>query len=297
MFKHVIVGIDGERTDRDAVALAQAVAPHASFELMCVYPYSDRPTHGDLDAWAELLRDGAVRKLHQVRFEAGIPDAEVRAEPSYNPAKAIKRRAADTHADLIVLGAAAKTGFDRVVLGDVARGVLHGAPCPVLDVARSGESARATPQVIGVAYDRSPEAVQALHVSVSLARDLGARLEIVEALDDSPNPVVWGHPVADYLDSLVGPEDERMRAMAESLEVPATGAAIRGRTHRVLRELSTRVDLMVCGSRSWGTAGRVSFGSVADRLIHGSPCPVLVVPRGAEVEADGADDAVAEAAL
>lgn len=303
MFTHVIVGIDRERTDLDAISLAQAVAPHASLELVLVYPYSDRSADGDLDAWGELLRERAVRHLDQVRVDAEVPNATVRAEPGYNPAKALKRRALETNADLIVLGAAAKSGFDRVVIGDVARGVLHGAPCPVLDVARSHGSAATKPQVIGVAYDRSAEAVQALHVAIGIARDIGARLEIVEALDVSPSPAIWGYTVTEYLDSLVGPEHERMKAMADQLVVPATGAAVRGQTHRVLRELSTRVDLVICGSRTWGPAGRISFGSAADRLIHNAPCPVLVVPRGVEVDHnevildDDLEDVVPEAAL
>lgn len=300
MFKHVIVGIDGERTDRDAIELAQSVAPHATLEFVFVYPYSENEARGGLDAYGELLRDGALRRLEQVRADTRIPHAEIRAEPSFTPAKALKRRAKEAHADLIVLGAASKSGLDRVVIGDVARGVLHGAPCPVLDVARGHAEAHLKPKVIGVAYDRTPEAVQALQLAIELARDIGARLEIVEALDVSPSPAIWGYTVTEYLDSLVGPEDERMRLMAESLDVPATGRALRGHVNKVLRDLSTRVDLVVCGSRSWGAAGRIAFGGTADRLVHQSPCPVLVVPRGADVAPDQGEvgePSVAEAAV
>lgn len=300
MFKHVIVGIDGERTDRDAIELAGALAPHATLELVFVYPYSDNQARGSHDAYGELLRDGALRRLEQIRADARIPHAEIRAEPSFTAAKALKRRAAEAKADLIVLGAASKSNRDRVVIGDVARGVLHGAPCPVLDVARGHAEAHMKPKVIGVAYDRTPEAVKALHVAIELAGDIGARLEIVEALDVSPSPAIWGFTVTEYLDSLVAPEDERMQLMAEQLDVPATGHALRGHVNQVLRDLSTRVDLMVCGSRSWGTAGRIAFGGTADRLVHQSPCPVLVVPRGAEIasaEQGGATEpSVAEAA-
>jgi nucleotide-binding universal stress UspA family protein len=50
-----------------------------------------------------------------------------------------------------------------------------------------------------------------------------------------------------------------------------------------LDELATKVDLVVCGSRGWGAVRRVILGSTADRLIHSSPSPVLVVPRTAVV--------------
>jgi nucleotide-binding universal stress UspA family protein len=38
------------------------------------------------------------------------------------------------------------------------------------------------------------------------------------------------------------------------------------------------VDLIVIGKRGAGLAERVMLGSVADRLCHHSPVPVLVVP-------------------
>ncbi len=45
--------------------------------------------------------------------------------------------------------------------------------------------------------------------------------------------------------------------------------------------------LMVIGSSSRGELGRVSPGAVTDRLLHGSPCPVAVAPRGLALEAAG----------
>lgn len=41
---------------------------------------------------------------------------------------------------------------------------------------------------------------------------------------------------------------------------------------------SSSADLVVIGKRGAGLAERVVLGSVADRLTHHAPCPVLVVP-------------------
>ena len=38
--------------------------------------------------------------------------------------------------------------------------------------------------------------------------------------------------------------------------------------------------LIVVGSTHTGRAGRVLPGSTAERLLHGSPCPVAVAPKG-----------------
>jgi nucleotide-binding universal stress UspA family protein len=50
---------------------------------------------------------------------------------------------------------------------------------------------------------------------------------------------------------------------------------------RALHELAERdhVDLVVVGSSHVGALGRVMPGSTGERLLHGSPCPVAIVPR------------------
>lgn len=40
------------------------------------------------------------------------------------------------------------------------------------------------------------------------------------------------------------------------------------------------IDLVVVGSPHRGAVGRALIGSVAERLLHGSPCPVVAAPRG-----------------
>lgn len=287
MFELVLVGIDPLRVDRDAIAAAKSVAPSARLELVTVFPDSeDAERDRRVDARRALLHAGAMRRLEECREEAGLPDADLHVLPSYNPARGIKRRAREIGADLIVLGAAQTGEHRHVPLGDVARGVLHGAPCPVLGVARARSTARVKPALIGVAFDRSQESISALNLAVEIAMETGARLELVEALGLAPTPAIWGVNVREYLESLVGPENDRVRELAAALEVPATGSAVRDDPRVALRALSTRVDLMVCGSRSWGTAGRVAFGSTADHLMHHSPCPVLVAPRSERAPED-----------
>jgi nucleotide-binding universal stress UspA family protein len=60
---------------------------------------------------------------------------------------------------------------------------------------------------------------------------------------------------------------------------PARGVA------RAIEELKPR--LVVLGSSHRGRLGRVLPGSTAERLIHGAPCPVVVVPRDHAIPAAG----------
>lgn len=68
------------------------------------------------------------------------------------------------------------------------------------------------------------------------------------------------------------------------------GLDLEGVDHELIEELGDPVsrliavaeangaDMMVVGKRGAGLAERMLLGSVADRLCHLAPCPVLVVP-------------------
>lgn len=287
MIKTAIIGIGQDGFGREGIALARALAPQARLMLVSAFPY---PAHPDeaRDAhvgYREALRDRTTTMLGRVQATAGASDAECFAVPDTSPPHALKHFAAVHNADLIVLGSAHHGALGRITLGDVAHGVLQGATCPVL-VAPQRPSFRAgTPSRIGIAYDGSPEAEHALTLAVALADTLGGEVEIVQALDVGVIPQVWGWQVADYLHGLVTPAQERLDALAASLPVPARGLALQGATHAVLAQASAHVDLMVCGSRGWGPAARLAFGSVAERLMRDAAVPVIVVPRAADTAA------------
>ena len=62
----------------------------------------------------------------------------------------------------------------------------------------------------------------------------------------------------------------------ETVELESTSAA------RALHEAAEERDagLLVVGSTGRGAVGRLLPGSTAERLMHGAPCPIGVVPRG-----------------
>jgi nucleotide-binding universal stress UspA family protein len=82
-----------------------------------------------------------------------------------------------------------------------------------------------------------------------------------------------------------------------SLRAPAATPA------RGLHELaqSTQASLVVVGSTHTGRLGRVYPGSTGEKLLHGAPCAVAIVPRGYDdrpiervgVAYDGSDEAAA----
>ncbi|HEU5030301.1 MAG TPA: universal stress protein [Spirillospora sp.] len=79
---------------------------------------------------------------------------------------------------------------------------------------------------------------------------------------------------------------ERAAGRLAELDVPRSRTDLRVHAHRssgrglIEMAAATGADLIVIGSAPRGRRGRVAIGSTADQLLHGSPVPVLLAPRG-----------------
>ena len=294
MLHLIIAGIDGYDGGRDAAAFARALEPE-ELHLVSAYPVDGTRSRAALRAYDELLRGDTVRFLEAAAVDAGV-DAEIHAVPDISPARALQRQAEARHADLLVVGSCHRGKVGRVLLGDVSRSVLHGAPCPVAVVPHRHRATRGRVGTVVVADDGSPEAREALRFGARLRDDLGAKLVLVRSVgsisvvDSSPLFVDW--------DKIL--EDERaeaeadLRAALDGVGGDAEVQVVIGDAGAMLVRASEDADLVVTGSRGWGTLKRVALGSTSDHLVHHAACPVVVVPRPA-VEADAGEPVAAEA--
>jgi len=137
-----------------------------------------------------------------------------------------------------------------------------------------------------VATDLSETSGRALAVAVQLARDHGAALRILHVVHDVASEpwaieaagVDFGALTAEVRDraerdlaacvARINPAPERMTA---EVLVGRPAAEI------IRRAADLHADLVVVGSHGRGPLGRVFLGSVADRVLRESGCPVLVV--------------------
>jgi nucleotide-binding universal stress UspA family protein len=94
---------------------------------------------------------------------------------------------------------------------------------------------------------------------------------------------------AEWVAWLRGQSDEALDAAAARLAelgVPRRDVELRVHAHRSsgrgLIQVAADVGagLVVAGSAPRGRRGRVAIGSTADQLLHGSPVPVMLAPRG-----------------
>ena len=140
--------------------------------------------------------------------------------------------------------------------------------------------------VVGCQPD--PRGSDALAVGALLARQLGARLVLAHVRPPaSPGAGVgavdaeWRAFLREETTRLLDDAENRVRARAPELDVDRVVSTNRGSGRGLSRVAEHHgAALVVIGPAPGGRAGHVAVGSTADQLLHGSPVPVLLAPRG-----------------
>ena len=138
------------------------------------------------------------------------------------------------------------------------------------------------PEII-VGVDGSSRGEDAVAFAQKLARMTGARLVLASAYPYESLP--GGAAGSEQRDSLRDDAESLLLQMRDQLEspddVPVHAIADRAPA-RALQSLAQDAGaaMLVVGSSHRGHVGRILLGSTAERLLHGAPCPVAVVPRG-----------------
>lgn len=138
-----------------------------------------------------------------------------------------------------------------------------------------------------VGYDGRESGSDALALAQGLGAIEGARLVLCVALELDP----LATPAAAY-ERAIAEAEERMTTEASRTlgQTPFRLRVIGGvSAPRALHEVAEdeRADVIVLGSTHRHGLGRVVPGSVAERLLHGAPCAVLVAPSGFATRSEG----------
>ena len=300
--KRIIVGYDPEHGGPDVLKLGRMLAEivEAKRVVVAALPW---PSYL---AGREDLEAMAAKEMHdeftRLREADGDPELETRAVPSGSAALALHVAAEDADAAMIVLGSCHRGPIGRTLLGSVGESLMHDAPCSIA-IAPIGYAERPDPDLlrVAVAFDGSDESRTALDTAIGLTRRTKGQLTLL-SVADYPN---YGYATA-YA-ALSGAEivdsDRRYKAalLEETLEavpfdVRSSKRLLTGIAGPALSDVSGEFDLLVAGSRAYGSMRRTLLGSTTRKLIRSSECPVLVVPRGAGgdplgLRADYASDA------
>jgi nucleotide-binding universal stress UspA family protein len=136
--------------------------------------------------------------------------------------------------------------------------------------------------------DFSDTSTKALHHAAAVARWYGADLHVLHVIVPFvPTPMPLGAEMpAMVIEESRATADLGVREMIEALhfQLPVVRPAIRygaavGAIVDYIRD--ERIDLTVIGTHGSTGLDHVLFGSVAERVLHYAPCPVLTIPPAA----------------
>jgi len=134
--------------------------------------------------------------------------------------------------------------------------------------------------IVGV--DESAGSADAIALASRLAGMTGATLMLVNVYPYDIHPSrALNYDFEGYLREDSAEMLERLRSAQadETIEIKAIPNPSPAHGLHALAEKED-AGLIVVGSTHTGRAGRVLPGSTAERLLHGSPCPVAVAPKG-----------------
>jgi nucleotide-binding universal stress UspA family protein len=283
----ILVGFDGSEHGRDALALGRALAATLSTRLVVVIAYTPEQWLWAPGTADPMDRDARERVVAQAEAACSGEDrVEFHTVASPSAAGALHAEAERRRARIIVVGSSHRGAMGRMLLGTVTQEVLDAAPCAVA-VAPPGLAAN--PEIrfstVGVGFDDTPPAHDALAVARSFAAHARAELRLVWAahLATRALPMAFtSYTNPDYFKDVRAEVEDRLEQAAAPIREDISVAAeiLPGQTIAALVKQSERLDLLVLGSRGYGPLSRVLVGSVSRRVLNEARCPVLVVPRG-----------------
>lgn len=286
--ERIVIGVDFGAPSVAAVGwVRQHFAPGAECLLVHAVDVPQAPgfLRGAFPSREEILKSaltGASTRLAELRKAQGWDDMAVEVRDG-RPENVVAAAAKEWDADLVIVGEHARPRGMWGTLGSTAEALVRCSPVPVL-LARN--TAERPPGRILVAVDESGHATAALRWGRLLAQRLGASLTAVHvfrsvylgaarsvsglkaSLTLEPDQLRQSEAWLDrrLSDAGYGPDEAERR-----IELGEPASAL------VAAQRGGEFDLAVIGSRGAGGVGRMLLGSVANGLLRGASCPVLVV--------------------
>lgn len=290
MFAKVLVPLDGSLASVAALPLARAMLGTSAAELVLARVVDN----------ATALRLASSDAAHECESYLNQVAGEFRGSPTRvatcvlfgSPGRAIVHAASSLDADLVVMVTHARGELGQLLFGSTAEYVVGHSPVPVL-VVRPGGRQVAHIHTLLVPLDGSAGGKRALAAATRLARQHGARLDLITVIQGMPGYLKKPLPGVDLSPVIAPTWNSARQEAADVLQVTAdrlgrhgiqaTARAVIGDvTHEIVRaaELGD-ADLVVMSTHALAGPARNLLGSVAASVVREAGRPVLLVRRAA----------------
>jgi nucleotide-binding universal stress UspA family protein len=317
MIRYILVPLDGSPFAEHALPLAMTLARHAGATLHLVQVHVPVLAVNGVtildDRLDRTLRDRERVYLEDVRCRVAdrVHVPVLSALPIGGVADELIEQARQCAADLIVMTTHGRGALSRLWLGSIADEMMRHGLAPVL-LMRPPEgpvdlAVEPTPRHMLIPLDGTPDAERVLPAAVELAGLFDSACTLLEVVPPVP---ILGYDVSGYATggtdvALLGQLQESARAYVSRVQEWLTARVRRADTdvivneqpaHAILEEARARgCDLIALQTHGRGGLSRLVLGSVADRVVRGASCAVLV-NRGPYPGHESARPGVAESA-
>ena len=313
-YSRIILPLDGSDTSEQAIPLARGLALQLSLPIRLVYavePDSPAITQSLYSnrRWMEpasAREDGARDYLKMISSRLATDGLQVEtAIPHQEPARGIVEEAGQDPQALIVITSHGRSGLARWWLGSVADKVLHMSDNPVF-IMRIREGAFRSPdESLGrliVPLDGSELAELVLPHVARLASGLGLPVTLLQITPPeeeyyryaamgpglAPAPMPSAPSIAELVQEAVREgsaylEEVKSRLIGEGVQSVDTEVTLGTPADVIVDRVSDNGGLVAMTTHGRSGVGRMMLGSVAERVIRQSGCPVLVVRAGHSV--------------
>lgn len=271
----ILLATDGLVSTSVAARAAIDLAEKGGAELHVVHvwnivpsPHFDRVIRSGLEV---IGRDRLEQQVQRIEDAGGTVAGTYLREG--RAVEGIIAQAEEIGAGLVIVGSRGMGRLGRLALGSVSTGIAHRSHCPVL-IVREGEEAWPPDRVL-VGYGSFEDTERAGLLGTSLARSLGAKVELVGVVSDGGDAKDKLRDVERALDSRA---DEIEKAVGLRPRVrPAVGEV--AQTVLGIHAEGGKPALLSFGSKVLGGAGRVLVGEALDQILSKSRGPILITPE------------------
>lgn len=295
----ILVPLDGSEFAGQALPRAAALAAHHGAELLLaqaldlVAPRATfDPMEAPLVAPPEAIRESVASFLrHQARDSRGLGAPSVRELVLDGPAvDAIAQAVVAEAVDLVVLTTHGRGAVGRMLLGGVAHGLLHRLTVPLLLLRPGGAPQPASGfRRVLLPVDQTGFSEQALATAERVTAGMHPELTVLSVVTAWPTTGFEADAgvVAGLYEELTARELREREVYVGQVagELRARGhAVVRGRIELggsvagTILDVAEELDADLIGIATHGARGArgLMLGSVADKVVRGAKCAVLV---------------------
>ena len=276
----ILVPTDLSEPAAHALRYASALGERLGARLLVIYADSFIPPTDFTATTAgvfQLSRDAMIvtarenlRKHAEQNIRSRVPfDLRVLIG---EPLDAIVGQVRESGADLVVMGTHGRTGVSRLTFGSVTEAVMRVVPVPVIAVNPTAiDTAHVEKVLCPVTF--TPECRDALRHAAALATGRGTPLVLLCTVDDDHTPVAELHRLHSWLPT----------ELADRCEMKLVSAA--SEAEQIVESArKVKAQLIAFGVPAGRSVMNGLLGTIAERVVQQSGCPVLTVnPYAAHV--------------